>query len=498
VSSNKAWSATDNADWLTATKSNDSTITVTYDENSSTDSRKAYIEAFSTEAQVYAQLIQAGTSPYLEVSPDSRTVEASAGSTTFSVSSNVEWSVTEDADWLTAAKTDASTVTVTYEENTSTDVRNADITVTGTGVADKTVKLIQTGTVLYLDVSPKYMVVGAWPGSATFSVNSNVEWSVADDADWLTVTKTDGSTIDASYEPNASVDPRTASFTVTGTGGVADTVTITQEGESIYFDVDPDSIHVSADPGDTTFTVSTNVEAMEWSIDEEVPWLTAVQTGDSIISISYEANTATGPRTAHITAFVIYAEVSEQVTITQDGAAAYLEVSPDTITVGSEAGSATFTVLSNIEWLMSEDAAWLSLDRTHDTLVTVNYEGNLSAEDRTAIITLSGEGVASDTVIIEQSGIAVGTMNDLPDHIHITIFPNPSSDKICLRTASDIEAETTITIYDGSGKIIYRGNFDQILSREIIEIDLSPFHPGIYILQLKNSTCTITKKIVRH
>ncbi|MGC9342696.1 MAG: BACON domain-containing protein, partial [Bacteroidales bacterium] len=235
VNCNKAWSVTDDADWLTATKSNDSTISVTYDANSSSDSRKAYIEAKSDEPglSVTSWVIQAGTSTYLDVFPDYKTVDAAAGSTTFSVSSNVEWSVTEEADWLTATKTDAGTLTVTYDANTSTDVRGVDIMVTGTGVTGKTVEVIQTGSDLYLDASPGNIVVGAASGSATFSVSSNVEWSVANDAEWLTVTKTDGSTIDASYEPNASIDARTASFTVSGTEGVADTVTITQEGEYI-------------------------------------------------------------------------------------------------------------------------------------------------------------------------------------------------------------------------------------------------------------------------
>jgi len=328
-------------------------------------------------------------------------------------------------------------------------------------------------------------------------VSSNVEWSVANDADWLTVTKTSASSILVSYEANASIDPRAASFTVTGTGGVADTVTIIQESEYIYLDVEPDSIHVSADSGSTTFTVSTNVEAMEWNIENDAPWLNAIQTEDSIISISYESNPWTIPRTANITAFVIYAEVNETVTVIQDGAPAYLVVTPDTIRVGFEQGSTIFTVTSNIEWSMNEDAEWLSVARASDTLVSVSYEENPDAEDRTAIITLSGEGVSSTGVVIEQDGYVVGGMTDLPGKKQMNIYPNPSSGKIYLSTATDISSETMIALYDGSGKILYAVNFNNILSREIIEIDLSALNPGTYILQLKNATFMITEKVVK-
>jgi len=70
--------------------------------------------------------------------------------------------------------------------------------------------------------------VSAASGTTTFTMNSTVGWSVVDDAAWLTATKIDGSTISVSYQTNASPSSRTANIKASGTGGVEETVTVTQ------------------------------------------------------------------------------------------------------------------------------------------------------------------------------------------------------------------------------------------------------------------------------
>ena len=81
-----------------------------------------------------------------------------------------------------------------------------------------------------LDVSPNSRSVTDASGTTTFTVSSTVGWSVEDDAAWLTATKIDGSTISVSYEANALNSSRTANIKAFGTGGVEETVTVTQSG----------------------------------------------------------------------------------------------------------------------------------------------------------------------------------------------------------------------------------------------------------------------------
>ncbi len=69
-----------------------------------------------------------------DVSPNSRSVTSAAGTTSFAVSSTVGWSVEDNAAWLTATKTNGSTISVSYYANASTSSsRTASIRAYGIG-----------------------------------------------------------------------------------------------------------------------------------------------------------------------------------------------------------------------------------------------------------------------------------------------------------------------------------------------------------------------------
>ena len=229
VSSTVGWSVEDDAAWLTATKTDESTISVSYTGNSSTSSRTANIKAVGTgEVEETVTVTQAAAT--FDVSPNSRSVSSTSGTTTFTVSSTVGWSVEDDAAWLTATKTDESTISVSYTGNSSTSSQTANIKAFGTGGVEETVTVTQAAATSPFDVSPNSRSVSSTSGTTTFTVSSIVGWSVEDDAGWLTATKTDGSTISVSYTGNSSTSSRTANIKAFGTGGVEETVTVTQSG----------------------------------------------------------------------------------------------------------------------------------------------------------------------------------------------------------------------------------------------------------------------------
>jgi hypothetical protein len=85
------------------------------------------------------------TTPLLTISPASKTVSSASGSSTFTVSSNVNWTTSESSDWLSVTKANATTLTVNYNANASTSNRSAIITLSGSGVSNQTVTLNQEG-----------------------------------------------------------------------------------------------------------------------------------------------------------------------------------------------------------------------------------------------------------------------------------------------------------------------------------------------------------------
>ncbi len=108
-------------------------VTVSYQQNSIVDQRQCIItvSASGVSNQTFT-LTQQGANPTLTISPTSATVSPSSGSTTFSVTSNTNWTVSESCDWVTVsplADSGNKVVTVNYSANTSSSPRQCQIIV---------------------------------------------------------------------------------------------------------------------------------------------------------------------------------------------------------------------------------------------------------------------------------------------------------------------------------------------------------------------------------
>lgn len=259
------------------------------------------------------------------------------------------------------------------------------------------------------------------------------------------------------------------------------------------FDVSPNNRTVSPAAGNTSFSVNSSVG---WSVEDDASWLTATKTDGSTISVSYQENTSTSPRTAHIRAYGT-GGVEETVTLTQQEAGAYLDVSPDIISVNPEAGSVSFTVNSNAGWTVADDASWLTADKTDGSTISVSYTANTSYSPRTANITVNCSGGMEETVIVEQSASLPDAVADFDGNTQVIIQPNPASDIMYLKTTSDMNSEVSITLIDVSGKVVHRHKFESVLADETLEIDISSLNKGVYLLRLDNSNSVTVTKVIK-
>lgn len=335
--------------------------------------------------------------PFLEVSPSSRSVGESSGTTTFDISSNLNWSASEDASWFSVEKTSSKLLTVTFDENSGTGSRSANIVLSADGASDQTVSVTQEGFACSLSVTPASRNVGSSSGSTTFAVTSNVSWSVNESADWLS-TSADGSTITVSYDANVSVDSRVAEITVSG-GECSEVVSVTQNGNSCSLSVTPGSASAGAAVGTTSFTVTSNVP---WSVNESSDWLSTSVDG-STVNVNYLENSSSSSRSASLT--IAGGGCSETFTITQEGFACILSVTPASRSLGSAAGITSFIVTSNVSWSVNESADWLNTTVDGD-IITVSFNSNEAASSRSASITVTG-GECSQEVTLAQAGEAI-------------------------------------------------------------------------------------------
>jgi hypothetical protein len=306
VTSNTSWAASSDQTWctVTASGSGNGTIQANFTDNSTINPRTANITVTATGVTpVVVTVVQAAAGPALVVTPSNQNVPSISGSTSFTVSSNLNWSALSNSTWcvVTASGTGNGTITANYTENTDFNQRIATITVSGSGVPDVIVTVSQSGTTPTLAVSPSNQNVTPAAGNTTFNVTSNTTWNVVSDALWCTVpaTGTGNGTLNAVYTENTLATPRTAHLTFSAAGTIDVVVTVSQAGALPQLGVTPTIQNVTSNAGTSVYTVSSNTD---WFAETDATWVTVTSSGsgNGSIEAQYEENTGEA-RIANIT-----------------------------------------------------------------------------------------------------------------------------------------------------------------------------------------------------
>jgi len=259
--------------------------------------------------------------PQLSATPTNINVTPPAGITTFNITSNIAWTITEAVSWLSVAPASGSnnaTITITYDQNASTLPRSGVITLSGSGVPNVTVTVNQAGATL--SVAPASRSVSATAGTTTFDVTSNTTWSVSESVSWFSVAPANGTgnaTLTVTYDQNTSVSPRSGSIIVSSPGLANVTVTVNQAGASVILTVTPPNRDVNAPAGTTTFSVTSNTG---WAVSESVAWFSVLPvsgSGNGTLTVTYGENATGSTRSGNITVTATGGAPAVTVSVTQ-------------------------------------------------------------------------------------------------------------------------------------------------------------------------------------
>jgi hypothetical protein len=406
LSSNTAWTVSSNAAWLTASPtSGASNASVTANFTANTGAARTGILTFSAGGVTRTVTVTQAT-PALTVSPTTQAAAAAAGNFAITLTSNVNWTVSSNAAWLTAAPTSGSndgSITASYTANTGA-ARTGVLTFSGSGLT-RTVTVTQATP--NLTVTPTTQSVSALEGTFAITLSSNVAWTVASNAGWLSASSSSGNnnaTVNAIYTANTEASSRSGILTFTG-GGITRTVTVTQVAPILT--VSPTTLAPSAAAGSFAITLTSN---LPWTVNSSEAWLTVTPTSGSnngTLTASYTANTDAA-RTGILT--FTGGGLTRTVTVTQAGPT--LSVTPTTQARTSAAGSFTTTLTSNVAWTVVSDAVWLTTtvsSGSNNATVTANYTAN-TGDERTGTLTFTGGGITR-TVTVTQAPPPVLTVS---------------------------------------------------------------------------------------
>ena len=348
---------------------------------------------------------------FLTVSPNNVTIPYTGGSASFSVSSNTNWQVTENAPWLSGSPLSGlgdGTVTLSAPPNTSTNSRTTNVTVSGDGVADQTVVVTQAGEPAILSITPPSQIVTASAGQTTVQITANVSWTLSSSQSWASLSQSSGAgdaTVTIFYGENTTSSQRVVSLTLSSSGQSAQTATVLQNAAATgpTLTISPGSQQVSAPAGQTTVQVNSNVG---WTANTNQSWATLNTNsgnGNQALVVTYSENTTGSPRSVMV--ILNTPGLPPQIaTINQAAATATtLSVSPTSITVEQPSSCVDFAITSNGPWSASSPTAWITAvmpaSGSGDGTLTVCYEENNSGLLRTASILLSGSGTSLTATI---------------------------------------------------------------------------------------------------
>jgi len=331
--------------------------------------------------------INYGIVPEISITPAVINANAMSGRYPLTIISNVPYSVITDSEWFSAEQ-EGDTWIVVVEDNTG-ETRTGTLSV----IYEDEFGRQQTAVISvvqaepFIEVSPSVINATAVGNVYSFTVTSNMPYTISEQSDWVELSAYSGASgtteFTATVSDNSEYSARTAVISV-GTK----TLTINQEQASIT--VVPTSIEASAVEGVYQLDVISNIP---FTATSDSSWITLSPstgyTGETAINVHTEYNSGTAERTGSITIG------NNTVVITQ--AAEAIIVEPEDLLFGYEMDTETFSVTAATSYTISTSADWITLSASSGSsgvsTYTVTANGNYGGEERTAAITVGDKTI---------------------------------------------------------------------------------------------------------
>ena len=418
-----------NVSTVTSATVSNGTLTVAYGANTTGSTVTNYIRVSGTDSNGDTQgatltMTQLPQDPYIGVSPVSRNVDATAGSTSFTLSSYEVSNITASStdSWITNCQISGSTLTVTYAATSSYLPRIGDVTISGTsslgGTITETAAVSQKALAGTISVSPSSYVSDGAADTATFTVTSNGINNVTSNVypggiDFTSVTFV-GGTLTASLPANTSGSTLTDTILLRGTDGNGDTIRFYVPFEqrtvpTITFSTASRTLN----PTETTayypirvYNVENPTVSFSGTVSIDHYTFTQDQSDPTLYTLYVYTNDNTGSTQQSSTITVsgtsaLGTSATGTGTLIKRGTGGSITVSPTSKTVSKAAGTVTFNVtmtdiVSHTE--SSSGNITFSNISISNGVLSATYPANATGENRSGYLSITGTDSNGDTV----------------------------------------------------------------------------------------------------
>ena len=251
-------------------------------------------DEFSESALIYKPLSDSDVGPslgeYMSVSSSLLEFPVAGGSRNFSLSTNLNWTISNENDWIHLNKLSGSgddIIEVSLDENTTGAIRTGIILVQSTNISNgdeitRSVLVSQSETdPPVLTLSEDTLKFTSDAGNQIFTITSNVSWTITADKTWVSVDISNGSSdadISLSVEKNENRAERKAIITITDGVSSSAEILVIQEGETgTEVKLMVDNVQASTeqvDGGNIATNVIDGILTNRWSGDGDGAYIT--------------------------------------------------------------------------------------------------------------------------------------------------------------------------------------------------------------------------------
>ncbi len=398
VTSNISWVASKSASWLSlgATNGTGNGVVALITAANPTFVTRSTI--FTISGGAFSRLItitQQALTPSLSVNSTSETFTASASQKNMTVTSNLVWSVSKNASWITLNPTTGAnngSFDISVMVNTSTTGRSSVITLSGEGL-NRLITVTQAGAAEILTPNLFNLVYNSGGSTKLVSITSNINWVVVASAAWIKPNISNGAIgvteMSILADPNVSLSPRNGSLTVSG-GALKQIINVGQNGASAVITLSSSNLLMPSAASFQTITITTN---SFWNLTVPSNWLSASQVsgnGNAVVTINSQLNASTNSR-SQLLVFSVPGSM-QSVLVNQEGAVPALSTNVPGFSTSSAGGTQNINVSSNTNWLVSSSDTWIVISTTSGSgnqTVAVNVLSNNSINKKIGQITFS-------------------------------------------------------------------------------------------------------------
>ena len=168
----------------------------------------------------------------------------------------------------------------------------------------------------YATATPVQQTIAVEAGEVNYTINSNTDWIIESDNDWITLSPESGSgdsDFTVTYQNNTLEEERTATISIIS-GGESFDVYLVQDAFVPELTVDPMNIDLQSSEGTVEIIVTSN---LSWMVIENVSWFTvssATGFGNDTLILSYDQNPSPDLRIGQL--FVMDIDGNSMLTIT--------------------------------------------------------------------------------------------------------------------------------------------------------------------------------------